>query len=187
MINIKKGFLLGLLACSTYLTATPSSDLSDHFVAYHMNPFMEDIEDEDAFELIQELVNELEYASLTDTAADELMNLIEEGYRIDSGSMHSLIDALQKAIALSNAKKVIIKAIEYKSPLNTDHIVSLIQTLTYANPTNSATEILLKAIECNVPFRMKARLELAQASKCANARSNVKKIRKALHKRESSS
>ncbi len=55
---------------------------------------------------------------------------------------------------------------------------------TYADASNNATTIILKAIEHGVKFGLKERVKLAEVSKVANARSNVEKIRKALHERE---
>lgn len=79
---------------------------------------------------------------------------------------------------------MIIKAIEHDSTITTDHMCSLIQTLTLANPSNNATKIILTAIDKGIKFGPKERTLLAEVSQVANARKNVEKIRKALHKRE---
>lgn len=182
--NMKNWVLFGIIMYANSLVASHTLILSDEFVEYHLSAALEEIEDEDIFYLIQENVDNLKNAGTSDDSANELINLIEEGYKIDPFNMAKLIETLKHANASNNATRVIVKAIEYNSTITTDHMISLIQTLTHANASNNATTAIIKAIEHGVKFGPKERLKLAEVSKVANARSNVEKIRKALHKRE---
>ena len=180
-------YIFGLLFWfSSTLAAYESAILSDEFAAYHLRVAVEAIENEDVFNLLQENIDNLKMCGSSNAAANELINLIEEGYAIDAFSMAKLIDTLTYANASNNAMKVIIKAIEYKSPLSPEHLSSLIQTLGYANASNNATAVLIAAINHGIPFGPKERILLAQLSTQANAKKNVEKIRKALHERAKS-
>ncbi|GEM_PF-2262951 len=182
--ELSRFLLLGMLLLCSSLAAKDSMILSDEFVAYHIGVANEEIEDEEIFYLIEELVDGLNHAGTSNYSAKELINLIEEGHKIDPFNMAKLIALLKMANASNNATWVIVTAIEHDSPITTDHMISLIETLAHANASNNATTIILKAIEHGVPFGPKERLKLAEVSKIANARSNVEKIRKALHERE---
>lgn len=217
--KIKKGFVFLILSSIGSLCATENLPLSEEFVEYHLRAATTEVEDDYVFYLLQENIDNLDIANTCDSAAKELINLIEEGYIIDALNMAKLISLLDHANPKNNATKVILKAIEHRTPINADHLNSLItlldhanpsdcaakilmnaieyntpinsnhlgsliKLLTHANPSNNATAVLLKAIECGVKFGPKERMLLAEASKTANALSNVEKIRKALHEKE---
>jgi hypothetical protein len=207
-----------LLLATIPLTATPELPLSNEFIVYHAAVAANEIQDDYVFYLLEQNIINLDTVGTSDSAANELFNLLDEGYVIDPYNMSKLIELLDHASPCNNATKVIFKAIECQSPITADHISSLIlllqhanprsnvtkilvkmiqsnipfnekhlgnliTLLTFANPSNSATTILLTAIECKVKFGPKERFLLAEASKVANARSNVEKVRKALHDR----
>jgi len=146
----------------------------------------EEIQNEDAFYLIQENVNNLQNADATNDSTRELLNLIDEGYIIDPFNMSKLIETLTHANATNNATKIIIHAIQHNSPLTPDHLSCLLNTLAHANASNNATAIILKSIELGIKFGPKERRLLAEISRIANAKKNVEKVRKALHERENS-
>lgn len=110
------------------------------------------VEDDYVFYLIQENIDNLDIANTSDSAAKELISLIEEGYMIDALNMAKLISLLDHANPKNNATKVILKAIENRTPINADHLSSLITLLDYANPSDCAAKILMKAIEYNAPI-----------------------------------
>lgn len=178
--NMKNWVRIGMLIYATSLVANHPSTFSDDFAEYHLSAT---VEDEDVFYLIQKNIDNLKNAGTSDDPANELINLMEEGYKIDPVNMIKLIETLQWANASNNAKEVIIMAIEYHSPITTEHMIDLIQTLAHANASDNAAAIVLKAIEYGVPFGPKERLMLAEVSEAANARSNVERIRQALHER----
>ncbi len=105
---LKKMLIFSLILFTNCLTAIETSILSDEFVAYHLKAAVEDIEDEDIFNLIAINVENLKYCGTTKSAANELINLIEEGYKIDAFNMAKLIDILQIANALKNTTKTLI-------------------------------------------------------------------------------
>lgn len=165
------------------LGASLIGNYPQEFVDYHVQVALERIEDETIFLLIQQNIEDLQNAGLLDYAAKELIFLIEEGHKIDSYNMSKLIETIDYANPRKKATEIIIKAIEFDSEITPTHLAALIKLLTHANPTDDATKILIYAIERGIPFGAKERLLLAEASKVANARSNVEKIRKALHER----
>ncbi len=171
------------MCLSSTLVAHDYSKFPNEFFDYHLQAAVDEIEDQDVFNLIQENVNNLKIAGVSDYAKLELLNLIEEGFKIDRFNMAKLIEVLQIANACDNATEVLIKAIEYQSVITRDHMMSLLDTLLIANPANNATKVIIKAIEEGVEFGPKERLRLAEISRTANARENVEKIRKALHER----
>lgn len=181
---MKNWFFYILFSLTSTLAATQSFTPSDDFYRYHIRVATQEIEDEDIFYLIEENVKDLKNVQITDYAAKELLNLIEEGFLIDPFNMAALIETLKNVSACDNATKVILKAIEYNSPITTDHMVSLIKLLGHVSATDNATKIILKAIEYGIKFGAKERIALAKMSKDVSARSNVEKIRKALHERE---
>lgn len=173
-------------------------------------------QDDDVFYLLEQNIINLDTVGTSDAAAQELANLLDEGYVIDARNMTRLIGLLDHANPCDNATTVILRAIEYRVPftaehitflimlldhanprgnvtkiltkaivckvsLNQKHLAALIALLARANPSDSATAVLLKAIECDVKFGPKERFFLAETSKMAGARTNVEKVRKALH------
>lgn len=180
---MKKAYLCLFLLFGSSLAANHDSSFSDEFAEYHLKIAIEEVENEDVFNLIQENVKDLKNRDASDTAANELINLIHEGYKIDSFNMSKLIETLIHKDASNNAATVIIEAIEHNSPISSDHLSSLIKTLAYADASNNAAAVLFKAIEHGIEFGPKERLHLAEASKVVNAKKNVEKIRKALHER----
>lgn len=181
---MKKFVLSGMLLASSILSATDSSIFTEEFIQYHVNVGMHEVEDPDLYRLINENVKNLEHKGASNQAANELINLIEEGFKIDSFNMALLIETLNYKDASNNALKVILKAIEYHNFITSDHVRLLIDLLDHVNAANNATTVLLKAIEHGVPFSVKDRLHLADLSKHANAKGHVEKVRKALHERE---
>ena len=180
---MKQSLLYILCLCFSSFTVHATFIPSDEFIQYHVQVAMEEVEDEDIFNLIQENVNNLDHAGTTNNSAQELIHLIEEGYKIDPFNMSKLIEILRHANASNNATTVIVKAIEYDSTITPEHLSTLIRTLGHANSCANATTIILKAIEHGVKFGPKERALLAEMSKIANARGNVEIIRKALHER----
>lgn len=180
---MKKTFLFSLFLIGTSLFAHNEIAISDEFASYHLKIAVAEIEDQDVFYLIQENVANLKICGASNAAADELIHLIEEGYKIDSFNMAKLVETLVHADASNNATKVIIKAIEHDNHITSDHLTSLINTLAHANASNNATKVLLQAIEHGIAFGPKERRLLAEMSKIVNAKKNVEKIRKALHER----
>lgn len=184
-LSMKNLFLFPLLLFTNFLAANNAS-ISDKFIDYPLISVNE-IEDEDIFNLIQENINNLKNRDASNDSANELINLIKEGYTIDPFNMSKLIATLTYRDASNNATMVIIKAIEYKSPITPDHLTCLIRTVAHADASNNATAVILKAIEQGITFTLKDRLLLAEISKVMNAKKNVEKIRKALHERQTNS
>lgn len=182
----QNGLICGLMIYTASLTASHTTILSDAFVEYHLKAAVEEVEDEELFYLIQENIENLTHVDLRDISANELNNLIIEGYKIDPFNMARLIELLKHTDASKTATKLIINAIEYHSMITADHMIALIQTLPHANASDHATKIILKAIESGVKFGLKERRYLTGVSRMANARKNVEKIREALHTREMS-
>lgn len=180
---MKNAVLFSFFLMGTSLFANHEIAVSDEFLSYHLKVAVAEIEDQDVFYLIQENVANLKNCGASNAAADELINLIEEGYRIDSFNMAKLIETLVHADASNNAAKVIIKAIEHDNAITSDHMISLINTLSHANASGNATKVILQAIEHGVAFGPKERRLLAEMSNIVNAKKNVAKIRKALHER----
>ncbi|MCB1135676.1 MAG: hypothetical protein KDK78_05355 [Chlamydiia bacterium] len=143
----------------------------------------EEIQADYLFELIGLNVDNLDFASTSSTAAGELVCLLQEGYRIDSGNLLKLIELLDSAIARKNAAHVLMQAIDYRCELTPQHMVMLIKKLDHASATGQAKDIILHALDAGVPFGPVERYVLAQMSTMATARNNVEKIRKALHQR----
>lgn len=182
-VEMKKAFLNILLLFTASFATANASIASEEFISYHLKVATENIEDEEIFHLIQENIKNLKDRGASDTAANELINLIEEGYTIDPFNISKLIETLTYRDASNNATKVMIKAIEYDSSITSDHLFNLIQTLGYADASNNATDVILSAIKQGVKFGPKERRHLAEMSKIVNAKKNVEKIRKALHER----
>ena len=149
---MKNKLLYIFLCLSSTLTAHDYSNFPNEFFEYHMKAAVDEIEDEDVFNLIQENVNNLKIAGVSDYAKLELINLIEEGFKIDRFNMSKLIETLQFANACNNATEVLIKAIECNSTITQDHMLCLLDTLLQANPANNATKVILKAIACDIDF-----------------------------------
>jgi hypothetical protein len=108
--NIQNCFIYSLLLFTTPLAADNTFTPSHEFVEYHLKVAMDEV-DEGVFNLIQENVNNLKNRDASDDSANELINLIEEGFKIDPFNMAKLIGTLTFADASNNAKRVIIKAI----------------------------------------------------------------------------
>lgn len=177
-------FLYTLLLFTSSFAASNALTFSDEFYEYHLTVAVDEIEDEDIFNLIQENVNNLKDRGASDDSANELINLIEEGYRVDSFNMSKLIETLTYKDASNNATRVLIKAIEHNSSITSDHISCLIQTVAHADASNNATAVILQAIDHGIKFGPKERFHLAEVSKVVNAKKNVEKIRKALHEKQ---
>lgn len=150
--TIRKCFVFGVLLFIGRVNATENLPLSDEFIDYHLRAATIEIEDDYIFYLLKENIDNLDSANTCNSAAKELINLIEEGYLIDALNMARLISLLDHANPKNNATKVILKAIEYRSPINAEHLNSLIDLLDHANPSNCAAKILMKAIEYNAPI-----------------------------------
>lgn len=180
---MKKSILALLLLC--VFASNKAYSFSDEFIDYHMKVAVEGV-DEDVFNLIKENVKNLENVNVTTFSANELINLIDEGYSIDPYNMASLIELLTWYSTVSNnAASVIIRAIENESVLNQDHKLVLIKHLAHVNARNNATEILIRSIQLNIKFTIKERAMLAELSRNVNAKASVEKIREALHKKAS--
>lgn len=180
---MKKAILSLILLGS--LASNNAYSFSDEFINYHMKVAIESV-DEDVFKLIKENVKNLEDVNVTTYAANELINLIDEGYSIDPYNMASLIEKLTWYSTVSaNAARVILKAIENDSILNQDHKLVLIKHLAHVNARNNATEILLRSIQLNIKFTIKERALLAELSRDVNAKASVERIREALHEKAS--
>lgn len=130
------------------------------------------------------LISLLDHANPKNNATKVILKAIDHRTPINADHLNSLIALLDHANPSDCAAKILKRAIECNAPINSNHLASLIKLLTHANPSNNATDVLLKAIECGVKFGPKERMLLAEASKTANALSNVEKIRKALHEQE---
>lgn len=178
---MKKLLLSTLCLFNTFIVEAYSPE----FIEYHVRTAIEEAENEDIYLLIQQLIADLNNAGMMDYSTRELINLIDEGYKIDPFNMAKLISVLDFANPSNNATKVLIKAIETNSTITSDHFASLIKLLTHANPSNNATKVIIKAIEHGINFGPKERLLLAEAGKVANARTNVEKIRQVLHEKAS--
>lgn len=179
-----KKAIFSLLLLSTFASNSAFS-FSDEFINYHISAAVEGV-DEDVFNLIKENVKNLENVNVTTFAANELVNLIDEGYSIDPYNMASLIELLTWYSTVSNnAASVIIKAIENDSVLNQDHKLTLIKHLAHVNARNNATEILIRSIQLNIKFTLKERAMLAELSRNVSAKGSVERIREALHEKAS--
>jgi hypothetical protein len=181
---MKKMFLSIMLLCANHLAANDTIALSDEFVAYHLKVAVDQIEDKDIFDLLQVNIDNLKNREASDHSANELINLINEGYKIDPFSMSKLIDTLTYKDASNNAARVIIAAIEHGSKITRDHLYSLIETIGNADASNNATTVILTAIEHGTSFSTKDMIHLAKVSLMSNAKKNIEKIRSALHKKE---
>lgn len=185
MRDLIKRIVWGTLSLATITVSGYSNPiLTKEFVDYHLKLATDEIEDEAIFQLIQENINQLKNRQTSTDSTNELIYLIEEGYKIDPFNMAKLIETLTYKDASYPASLVLVAAIKHNSPLNSDHIYQLIQTLTHAEGTNQATTVILTAIECGIKFGLKERIQLTEVSKVAHARKNVKKIRRALHEKE---
>lgn len=181
---MKKIFLPTLLLFCCNVMANESMIITPEFAEYHLKAAVAEVQDEDIFNLIQENINNLKNVNITNDAANELIFLIQEGYKIDAYNMSKLIETLTWISASNNATKVMVKAIEFNSTINVDHMISLIKTLSHVSATDNATTVILKAIQHGISFGLKERLQLAEVSKMVSARKNVERIRQALHERE---
>lgn len=149
---VKRSFIFVVLSFIGSVCATENLPLSEEFVEYHLRAATTEVEDDYVFYLLQENIDDLDRANTCDSAARELINLIEEGCLIDALNLARLISLLDHANPQNNATKVILKAIEHRTPINADHLNSLITLLDHANPSDCAAKILMKAIEYNAPI-----------------------------------
>jgi hypothetical protein len=131
------------------------------------------------------LIGLVDHANPCNNATKVILKAMVCKSPITADHISSLIVLLDHANPRNNVTKILLQAITFKIPLNEKHVAALIAFLGNANPSDSATTILLKAIECGISFGPKERFLLAEASKIANARNNVEKIRKALHDKAS--
>lgn len=150
--TIKKSFIFVVISSIGGLGATVNLPLFEEFIDYHLRAASIEVQDDNVFYLLRENIDNLDIANTCDSAAKELINLIEEGYIIDALNMAKLISLLDHANSKNHTTKVILKAIEYRTPINTDHLNSLIILLNHANPSDCAAKILIKAIEYNTPI-----------------------------------
>lgn len=172
-----------LLVFSTII-ADEEMIITPEFAEYHIKAAVAEIEDNDIFNLIQANIDNLKNVSAAKDATNELIFLVQEGYKIDSYNMSKLIETLTWMPASTYAANVLVKAIQYNSQITLEHMTKLIKTLDHVSATDNATTVILKAIEQGVPFGLKERCLLAEMSTMISAKKNVERIRAALHLRE---
>lgn len=95
-------FCFFIYAASFYAPSLGAT-LSDDFVRYHLQVAMEEIEDEDIFNMIHTNILNLQNANIVHDSAEALIFLIEAGHKIDPYNMALLIETLDYANALSSA------------------------------------------------------------------------------------
>jgi hypothetical protein len=181
---MKNTFLCAVLLLAHSLSANNDFTPSDGLTLHPLIVAMEEMADPYIFSLIQLNVDNLKNRDASNESASELMNLIEEGYKIDPLNMSKLIETLTHRDASDNAMLVIIKSIEHDSTITTDHMSFLIQTLGQVNASDNATAVILSAIAHGVDFGPKERFLLTAMNKMVNAKQSVESIRKALHERQ---